>query len=447
MVLSGQATPSEAGPSKPSLTPGPSAYHESSQFRHWRFSPSTLDRIRSELNTKSVEVARRNTELEKEAQKSLGHDIADPPPAATYLTVNDELLLLRFYCSQVSRICREGFGLPEVVESTAISYVKRFYLKNSVMEWHPKIIMPTCLYLAAKTTNFPIPADQFVSKIPKLTSEDVLEKEFLVAQSLSFEFWVHGADKALRGWTLDMQDQPNPPLEAIQKAIAPAFTHLSTSYLSDAEFIFTPSQISLACLRMADNKLVEGFLEGRYAAHAAAIASNSVDGAEESKAGTPVQGPAPLYGMEKSRLLEILEQIEAIIQTAAVGLDVKKVKEVDKRLRQCTNPEKIPGTALYIKRKQEKEATEAAAKAAKTLKAQSSAADSDVFFGGSLPLSNAQSKSRVPLSPRVNLNGNQKAGGAEVEMSDTGMGIQGESGGLLMGGKGLKDVGLPLSKD
>lgn len=168
MVLSGQVTLSEAGPSKPSLTPGPSAYHESSQFRHWRFSPSTLDRIRSELNTKSVEVARRNTELEKvniqsrpitghvlrgsplltigwripqEAQKSLGHDIADPPPAATYLTVNDELLLLRFYCSQVSRICREGFGLPEVVESTAISYVKRFYLKNSVMEWHPKIIM------------------------------------------------------------------------------------------------------------------------------------------------------------------------------------------------------------------------------------------------------------------------------------------------------------------
>lgn len=65
MALSGQATPSEAGPSKSSLIPGPSAYHESSQFRHWRFSPSTLNRIRSELNTKSVEVARRNTELEK----------------------------------------------------------------------------------------------------------------------------------------------------------------------------------------------------------------------------------------------------------------------------------------------------------------------------------------------------------------------------------------------
>lgn len=103
--------------------------------------------------------------------------------------------------------------------------------------------------------------------------------------------------------------------------------------------------------------------------------------------------------------------------------------------------------ARYVKRKQEKEAADAAAKATKTLKSQSSTADSDMFFGGSLPLANGQSKSRVPLSPRVNLNSNQKAGGAEVEISDTGMGIQGESGGLLMGGKGLKDVGLPLSKD
>ena len=36
---------------------------------------------------------------------------------------------------------RSGFGLPEVVESTAMSYLKRFYVKSSVMEWHPRIIM------------------------------------------------------------------------------------------------------------------------------------------------------------------------------------------------------------------------------------------------------------------------------------------------------------------
>lgn len=54
---------SEAGPS--TLTPGPTPYHETSQFRHWRYSPSQLNSIRAELNTRSVEVFKRNSQLEK----------------------------------------------------------------------------------------------------------------------------------------------------------------------------------------------------------------------------------------------------------------------------------------------------------------------------------------------------------------------------------------------
>ncbi|CAD6572341.1 MAG: hypothetical protein TREMPRED_000504, partial [Tremellales sp. Tagirdzhanova-0007] len=132
----------EAGPSGSSnLTAGSTPYHESSQFLHWRYSPSQLQSIRSELNLKSVEIVGRNRVLEKEAQISLGHDLTDPPAQTTYLTGEDEHLLLYFYCVQVSKICRHGFGLPELVEATAISYLKRFYLKNSVMEWHPKTIM------------------------------------------------------------------------------------------------------------------------------------------------------------------------------------------------------------------------------------------------------------------------------------------------------------------
>ena len=74
----------------------------------------------------------------------MGHAFQDPPPLTSYLSVSDEQLLLRFYLSQASTIIRSGFGLPDVVESTAMSYLKRFYLKNSVMEWHPRIIM--CAY-------------------------------------------------------------------------------------------------------------------------------------------------------------------------------------------------------------------------------------------------------------------------------------------------------------
>ncbi|KAK8853355.1 hypothetical protein IAR55_004059 [Kwoniella newhampshirensis] len=417
----------EAGPSTSStLVPAPSPYHETSQFRHWRYSPSSLAQIREQLNQRSVEVVTRNTELEKEAQVSLGHEFTNPPSSTTYLTVKDELLLLRFYCSQISKICRHGFGLPEVVESTAISYLKRFYLKNSVMEWHPKNIMPTCLFLAAKTTNYPVPIDDFISKFSKLTPADVLDTEFLVAQSLGFEFWVRSGEKALRGWSLDMQNQPNSPLDLIQKALPIALAHLSSSLLTDAEFIYTPSQISLACIRLANQSLIDSFLNERYAS----LSKNDEDGLP--------------YGIERAGLVGILEKIERMIGDGGEEMGLKKVKEVDKRLKQCTNPEKIPGTALYMKWKQEKEVSEAAAKAAKTLKAATAAADRDMVFGDIIQ---PGSGGRKPLSPRVTVPGRTQIGGADIEMSDSGMGIRGESGGMLLGGKGLKDVGLPLSGD
>ncbi|WWC91870.1 uncharacterized protein L201_006817 [Kwoniella dendrophila CBS 6074] len=460
MTLANDSQP-EAGPSSAKLVPGPTPYHESSQFRHWRYSPSSLQNIREELNAKSVEIVAKNTELEKEAQISLGHSYTDPPPPQAYLTVSDELLLLRFYCSQISKICRQGFGLPEIVETTAISYMKRFYLKNSVMEWHPKNIMPTCLFLAAKTTNYPVLMDQFISKFSKLSPDDILDTEFLVAQSLGFEFWVRSPEKASRGWSLDLQNQPNPPIETIQKSLSDALKNLSYCLLTDLEFIYSPSQISLACFHLSDPRLIEDFLDHRYSTFTPKYMSelDKVDEASnDDEKDVKKEGEEDLsqlpYGMKQQRLLTILQDIENIIRRDGhIEIDLKKVKEIDKRLKNCTNPEKIPGTALYVKRKREKETSEAASKAAKTAKAAASALDRESVFGSvlSIPSSTRSSSSsdREPLSPKITMNGVPvssgvtRPGGAEVDLEDEGMGVKDENG-IVMGGKGLMDVGLPL---
>jgi hypothetical protein len=55
--------PPTPAPSRP--RPGPSAYHESSQFKHWRYSRAGLDKLRTELNEKSKEVTARNVAAEK----------------------------------------------------------------------------------------------------------------------------------------------------------------------------------------------------------------------------------------------------------------------------------------------------------------------------------------------------------------------------------------------
>jgi cyclin H len=62
----------------------------------------------------------------------------------------------------------------------------------------------TALFLATKTTNNPIGLDLFTSRL-KQNPSDVLDLELLVAQSLSFEFAIWHAHRALWGLWLDLQ--------------------------------------------------------------------------------------------------------------------------------------------------------------------------------------------------------------------------------------------------
>ena len=57
-----------------------------------------------------------------------------------FLTANEELLLVRHYLTKVVQLCGH-FRFPEEVEATATTYIKRFYLTNTVMDWHPKNVM------------------------------------------------------------------------------------------------------------------------------------------------------------------------------------------------------------------------------------------------------------------------------------------------------------------
>lgn len=133
---------------------------------------------------------------------------------------------MTYYLQQLTRLCKM-FRFPVNVESTAMTYLKRFYTRNTCMDYHPKNVMYdhapqsmqyeectnsylcyyrlTCLFLSTKTENHVMSLDSFTSKIPKCTNEDVLSLEFLVSQSLKFQFKCHHADLAGRGIMLDMQ--------------------------------------------------------------------------------------------------------------------------------------------------------------------------------------------------------------------------------------------------
>ncbi|KAJ7630739.1 cyclin-like protein [Roridomyces roridus] len=293
-------------------------YEASTQFKNWRYSPDSLASVRASLNSAAVAVIRNTFESDEPGSSS----------AVSFLTPDEELLLVRLYISKIPQLCG-FFHFPEEVEATAVSYLKRFYLKNTVMDWHPKNVMLTALFLATKTTNNPISLEAYTNNIPKTSPSDVLDLEFLVAQSLGFEFAVWHAHRALWGIWLDLQSVPDAPRNRATThadIYDAALQHVRASRLSDAELVYTPSQIALASLSMASPDLASEWAASKF----------------------PPDSPS-VPGLQTT-----LASIRALIESSVVP-NVEAVRAVDLRLKLCKNPEKVVGSKAYLAKKAEDE--------------------------------------------------------------------------------------------
>lgn len=58
----------------------------------------------------------------------------------SYIDPADEIQLICHYLAQIAKMCT-AFQFSTIVEATATSFVKRFYLRNSCLDYHPKRIM------------------------------------------------------------------------------------------------------------------------------------------------------------------------------------------------------------------------------------------------------------------------------------------------------------------
>ncbi|KAG8994875.1 hypothetical protein FRB94_009624 [Tulasnella sp. JGI-2019a] len=332
-----------------------SLYEGSTQYRHWRFSKSALRSLRSAQNVKQVEYLRDTFERDQPGTSS----------TISFLSAEEENALVKLYIGKVGQLCAH-FRFPEEVEATAVSYLKRFYLKNTVMDYHPKNVMLTTIFLAAKTSNHPIGIDLYVNNIPKTKASDVLDLEFLVAQSLRFEFTVWHAHRALWGIWLDVQDLPDfNGKSTYDDDYQNALSLIRASRLTDAELIYTPSQIALSCFHSTSRTLAEQWI------HSKSLSTGGQNGA----------------------LVRILDDIQQMIESDSIPPDVEFVRGIDKRLKHCTNPEKVKGSSAYLAKQAAVEA-EAAKKRAEKAEEVRLAAESNPF------VDSAPSQSSIPGIPR-----------------------------------------------
>ncbi|PSN33237.1 hypothetical protein C0J52_24493 [Blattella germanica] len=290
----------------------------SSQKKYWTFvDEMDLNRLRNEAN--------RNFIIKH------GTNMTDEERAWTFLSAADERLLVRQYELQLRDFCRRfNPPMPRSVIGTAFHYFKRFYLRNSVMDYHPKEILATCVYLACKVEEFNISIQQFVANIKgdrEKASDIVLNNELLLMQQLNYHLTVHNPYRPISGLLIDIKTRGS--LKDPDRLIPGIDELLDRSFLTDACLLYAPSQIALAAILHSASKIQE----------------NLDSYVTETLIGRPAKEKLP-------NLIEAVRKIRSMVKSLETPpRDV--VRQLEKKLDKCRNQENNPDSQIYKQRLQE----------------------------------------------------------------------------------------------
>ena len=205
-----------------------SIYEASTQFRHWRFSPEDLAHMRTTLNEDAVSAIRNAFEADSASRSQFSLDLYSRRSGVARIVVQCLLPQCRGGASPRQAIRRQNLpalwplplprrsgGHGRHVSETFLSQEHRDGLASKERHVSAFILSQapvsnlvhrlTALFLATKTSNHPISLEAYASHIPKTAPSDVLDLEFLVAQSLGFDFAVWHPHRALWGIWLDVQ--------------------------------------------------------------------------------------------------------------------------------------------------------------------------------------------------------------------------------------------------
>lgn len=220
------------------------------------------------------------------------------------------------------------------------------------MTYDAPSILKTSLYLATKTENHYIPLSRFAQSIDRTSASSIRASEFLLTQGLRFTFDVRHPFRALEGAVMELQSIADGAEDLNGNTIqVPAELHKvgdsildssfsnrvktahgkareylkSSSLLSDVYFHYTPSQIMLASLLIADEDLTAFYVATKF--------------------------PDPQMGEIKAKLMQALHTCADILRSVSPNLspqdaEMKELRQLAKKLGRCRNPEKMDLEAL-----------------------------------------------------------------------------------------------------
>ncbi|KAJ8524106.1 hypothetical protein ON010_g17011 [Phytophthora cinnamomi] len=130
---------------------------------------------------------------------------------------------------------------------------KRFYLSNSVMEFHPKYLVPTAIYVAGKVEEQYMSVDTVADQL-HVDHKFIIGHEMILLEGVRFQLIMYHPFRALLGFLDDFRAfakqvlNKDLPASVLQKLHANSTAMLNDLLLTDLPLLHYPSNLALAAL-------------------------------------------------------------------------------------------------------------------------------------------------------------------------------------------------------
>ncbi|KAL8496169.1 hypothetical protein ACS0TY_020040 [Phlomoides rotata] len=179
-------------------------------------------------------------------------DVVPPLDKERGITLED-FKLIKFHMSTYIAKLATQVKVRQRVVATAIAYMRRVYTRKSMSEYDPRLVAPTCLYLASKAEESTVQARLLVFYVKKIANtynddryryeiKDILEMEMKILEALNYYLVVFHPYRSL---TQLLQDA------GMNDATQLTWGIVNDTYKMDLVLMHPPHLIALACIYVA----------------------------------------------------------------------------------------------------------------------------------------------------------------------------------------------------
>ncbi|KAI5060074.1 hypothetical protein GOP47_0024494 [Adiantum capillus-veneris] len=159
----------------------------------------------------------------------------------------EDAKIIKIHMSEYIQSLAHQVKVRQRVVATAIAYFRRVYTRKSFVEYDPRLVAPTCLYLASKAEESTVQAKLlifYMKKTKKCSYEvpDILHMEMRLLEALDFYLIIYHPYRSL--------------IQLLQDAGITEMTKITWSlvndlYKTDLILMYPPFMIALACIFVA----------------------------------------------------------------------------------------------------------------------------------------------------------------------------------------------------